>query len=47
VNEGILGLVNGALEKQDARLIHINMQPWVPTSEFLGMLPAPPAWLPI
>lgn len=47
VNEGLLGLVNGALEKQDARLIHVNMQPWVPTSEFLGMLPPPPAWLPI
>jgi sterol 3beta-glucosyltransferase len=47
VNEGLLGLVNGALEKQHARLIHVNMQPWVPTSEFLGMLPAAPAWLPL
>ncbi len=47
VNEGILGLVNGIIEKQDVRLIHVNMQPWVPTAEFAGMFPASPAWLPI
>lgn len=47
LSEGLLGLVNGALEKQDVRVIHVNMQPWVPTAEFLGMLPAQPAWLPM
>jgi UDP:flavonoid glycosyltransferase YjiC (YdhE family) len=47
LSEGILALVNGVLEKKNARLIHINLQPWVPTSEFLGMLPALPAWIPI
>lgn len=47
LNKGILGLVNGALEKPDVRLIHVNLQPWVPTTEFVGMIPARPAWLPI
>jgi len=47
LNEGVLGLVNGVLEKKKARFIHINLQPWVPTFEFSGMAPLPPAWLPI
>lgn len=47
LNEGVLGLVNGVLEKRKVRFIHINLQPWVPTSEFSGMAPLPPAWLPI
>jgi sterol 3beta-glucosyltransferase len=47
LNEGLLGLVNGALEKHRNRFIHINLQPWVPTREFSGMTPARPAWLPI
>jgi sterol 3beta-glucosyltransferase len=47
LNEGMLGLVNGAIEKHNARAIHVNLQPWVPTSEFSGMAPARPTWLPI
>ncbi|SIO58336.1 UDP:flavonoid glycosyltransferase YjiC, YdhE family [Singulisphaera sp. GP187] len=47
VNEGVLALVSGILEKKKVRFIHINLQPWVPTSEFSGMAPLPPAWLPI
>lgn len=47
LNEGVLALVNGGLEKQGVRLVHINLQPWAPTAEFSGMAPAPPAWLPI
>jgi sterol 3beta-glucosyltransferase len=47
LSEGILPLVNGALEKHHTRLIHVNMQPWVPTAEFSGMMPALPAWMPI
>jgi sterol 3beta-glucosyltransferase len=47
VSEGILPLVNGALAKHQARLIHINLQPWVPTVEFSGMLPPLPAWFPV
>jgi sterol 3beta-glucosyltransferase len=47
LNEGILPLVNGAIEKHSARLVHINLQPWVPTSEFSGMVPTRPAWMPI
>jgi sterol 3beta-glucosyltransferase len=47
LNEGVLALVNGALEKPNIRLIHINLQPWVPTGEFLGMMPPLPAWVPI
>lgn len=47
LNEGILALVNGVLEKRHARHIHVNLQPWVPTVEFSGMLPPPPTWLPI
>ena len=39
LNEGVLGLVNGALEKHNNRFIHINLQPWVPTVEFSGMVP--------
>ena len=46
LNEGVFGLVNGALEKHNNRFIHINLQPWVPTVEFSGMVPAPPAWMP-
>lgn len=40
LSEGVLPLVNGALEKHNARSIHINLQPWVPTGEFVGMAPA-------
>lgn len=47
LNEGVLPLVNGALEKHNVRHIHVNLQPWAPTGEFSGMAPAPPAWLPI
>lgn len=47
LNEGILALVNGALEKKNARLVHVNLQPWVPTAEFSGMFPSLPAWIPI
>lgn len=47
VNEGLLALVNGALEKHKTRFIHVNMQPWAPTGEFSGMVPPPPAWLPV
>ena len=47
LNEGVLALVNGGLEKKCTRLVHINLQPWVPTAEFSGMAPEPPAWLPI
>lgn len=46
LNEGILALVNGALEKRRSRIIHINLQPWVPTAEFSGMMPELPAWMP-
>lgn len=47
MNETGLALVNGVLEKNNARLIHVNMQPFAPTAEFSGMLPPPPAWIPI
>jgi sterol 3beta-glucosyltransferase len=47
LSEGLLPLVNGAIEKQNARFIHANMQPWVPTVEFSGMLPVLPSWMPI
>jgi sterol 3beta-glucosyltransferase len=46
-SEGITPLVNGIVEKQQARLIHINLQPWVPTAEFPAMLPALSPRLPI
>jgi sterol 3beta-glucosyltransferase len=47
VSEGLLPLVNGAIEKHNARLIHVNLQPWVPTADFSGMLPPLPRWIPI
>ncbi|EFH82696.1 glycosyltransferase [Ktedonobacter racemifer] len=47
VNEGLLGLVNGALETPDVRFLHLNLQPWIPTTEFLGMFPERPTWLPM
>lgn len=47
LNEGVLPLVNGALEKHNARFILINLQPWVPTADFSGMAPAKPNWLPL
>lgn len=47
VSEGMTALVSGIVEKKNASLIHINLQPWVPTSEFSGMLPPPPTWIPI
>lgn len=47
LSEGVLALVSGGLEKHSSRLVHINLQPWVPTAEFSGMAPEPPAWLPI
>ncbi|NJO82669.1 MAG: glycosyltransferase family 1 protein [Blastochloris sp.] len=46
-SEGITPLVNGIVEKQQARLVHVNLQPWVPTAEFPAMLPALPRQLPI
>jgi UDP:flavonoid glycosyltransferase YjiC (YdhE family) len=46
LSEGMLPLLNGALENCRVRSIHINLQPWVPTGEFIGMAPAKPAWLP-
>src|SRR5262249_27556032 len=43
-----LSLVNGIVEKFKTRLIHINMQPFVPTREFPGMgLPVLPEWMPM
>jgi UDP:flavonoid glycosyltransferase YjiC (YdhE family) len=47
VNEGMLALVNGALEKHRNYCIHINLQPWVPTGSFSGMVPQRPSWLPV
>lgn len=46
LNEGILALVNGAIEKRRCQVIHINLQPWVPTAEFSGMTPGLPTWMP-
>src|SRR5262245_8300976 len=46
LSEGLLPLVNGALEKHHASFIHVNLQSWVPTGTFAGMAPAMPAWLP-
>jgi UDP:flavonoid glycosyltransferase YjiC (YdhE family) len=46
--ESGLGLLNGIVERNKTRLIHINMQPFVPTSEFPGMgLPVLPGWMPM
>jgi UDP:flavonoid glycosyltransferase YjiC (YdhE family) len=47
LNEGLSGLLNGALEKHNVGVVHLNLQPWVPTAAFLGMGPARPTWLPI
>jgi sterol 3beta-glucosyltransferase len=46
LNEGILALVNGVVEKRRCQVIHINLQPWVPTAEFSGMTLELPAWIP-
>jgi UDP:flavonoid glycosyltransferase YjiC (YdhE family) len=47
LSEGLLPLVHGALEKHRVRHMHVNLQPWVPTSEFVGMAPAKPPWMPV
>lgn len=47
VSEGVRALIDGALKKRNARAVHINLQPWVPTRWFSGMAPARPGWMPI
>jgi UDP:flavonoid glycosyltransferase YjiC (YdhE family) len=47
MNEAGVALANGILETKTARMILINMQPFVPTAEFSGMLPSLPGWIPI
>lgn len=47
MNEAGLALVSGVLETKKVRLILINMQPYAPTTEFSGMLPPLPGWIPI
>ncbi|MCB9455142.1 MAG: glycosyltransferase [Anaerolineaceae bacterium] len=47
MNEAGVALVNGVLEAKKVRLILINMQPYVPTAEFSGMLPPLPNWVPV
>lgn len=47
LSEGILALVNGALENHNVCFFHINLQPWVPTAEFSEMTPPLPAWNPL
>ncbi|MDX1993825.1 MAG: glycosyltransferase [bacterium] len=47
MNEAGVALVNGVLEAKKVRLVLINMQPFAPTTEFSGMLPPLPRWIPI
>lgn len=47
MNEAGVALVNGVLETKKVRLVLINMQPYAPTTEFSGMLPPLPGWVPI